>query len=135
MKFIVAFVLLLSIHTMQAQTKTEQIAKTDSTIYYSPEIKAEYSGGIAAWYHYLSINVRYPVKAFDHRIQGTVVIQFIVEADSSVHDFKVLSGPPQLQAESIRVISKSGLWIPAKQNGKEVTSYFVQPISFTMEGF
>jgi len=97
------------------------------------EIESEYPGGSGAWLRYLNKNFRYPQEAIDNEIQGTVVVQFIVDKEGVVSDVEAVSGPQELRDEAIRVIKKSGKWTPAVQNGRQVKSYKKQPIVFKLE--
>lgn len=97
------------------------------------EIESEYPGGAAAWQRYLNRNLRYPQDAIDNEIQGTVVVQFIVDKEGMVSDVESISGPKELRDEAVRVIKKSGKWTPAVQNGRQVKSYKKQPIVFRLE--
>ena len=97
------------------------------------EIESEYPGGAAAWQRYLNRNLRYPQDAIDNEIQGTIVVQFIVDKEGMVSDVEAISGPKELRDEAVRVIKKSGKWTPAVQNGRQVKSYKKQPIVFRLE--
>lgn len=99
------------------------------------EIESEYPGGFAAWLRYLNKNFHYPEDALANEIQGTVVVQFIVDRDGVVSDVEAVSGPETggLKQEAIRVIRQSGKWIPAIQNGRQVKSYKKQPVIFKLE--
>jgi periplasmic protein TonB len=97
------------------------------------EIESEYPGGASAWQRYLNKNLRYPQDAIDNEIQGTVVVQFIVDKAGAVSDVEAISGPKELRDEAVRVIKKSGTWTPAVQNGRQVKSYKKQPIVFRLE--
>ncbi|HKH62130.1 MAG TPA: energy transducer TonB [Flavitalea sp.] len=97
------------------------------------EIESEYPGGSAAWQRYLLKTIRYPQEAQDNEIQGTVVVQFIVDKAGVVSDVEAISGPKELRDEAVRVIKKSGQWTPAVQNGRQVKSYKKQPIQFRLE--
>lgn len=96
------------------------------------EKESEYPGGKNAWERYLNKSLRYPQEAQDNEIQGTVLIQFVVDKEGNVSDVEALSGPEELRAEAIRVIRKSGKWNPALQNGIYVKSYKKQPIGFKL---
>lgn len=96
------------------------------------EVESEYPGGKVAWVRYLLKTFRYPVEAEDNGIQGTVVLQFIVDQEGKVSDVQVISGPKELWDEAVRVISKSGNWTPAIQNGRNVRSYKKQPVTFRL---
>lgn len=98
------------------------------------EIESEYPGGQPAWLRYLNKNFRYPQDALNNEIQGTVVVQFIVDKDGNVSDVQAVNGPETggLRDEAIRVIQRSGKWIPAIQNGRTVKSYKKQPVIFKL---
>jgi protein TonB len=97
------------------------------------EIESEYPGGTSAWQRYLNKSLRYPQEAIDQEIQGTVVVQFIVDKEGNVSDVEAISGANELREEAVRVIKKSGKWTPAVQNGRQVKSYKKQPITFRLE--
>jgi protein TonB len=99
------------------------------------EIEASYPGGLTAWTRFLIKNLSntYPQDAIDQGIQGPVVIQFIVDKEGNVSDIQAVSGPNELRDAAIRVIKKSGKWIPAEQNGRKVKSYKRQPIVFKLQ--
>jgi periplasmic protein TonB len=99
------------------------------------EIESDFPGGPAAWLRYLNKNLRYPDDAVNNEIQGTVVVQFIVDKEGNVSDVQAISGPDNggLRDEAVRVIKKSGKWTPAIQNGRQVKSYKKQPIVFRLE--
>jgi len=97
------------------------------------EIESEYPGGRAAWIRYLLKTLTYPQVAQDNEIEGTVVVQFIVDREGNVSDVVAISGPEDLRAEAVRVIKRSGKWTPAVQNGRKVKSYKKQPIVFRLE--
>lgn len=97
------------------------------------EIESEYPGGTSAWQRYLNKSLRYPQEAQDNEVQGTVVIQFIVDKEGTVSAVEAISGPEELREEAVRVIKKSGKWTPAVQNGRQVKSYKKQPITFRLE--
>jgi protein TonB len=99
------------------------------------EIESDFPGGAGAWLRYLNKNLRYPDDAVNNEIQGTVVVQFIVDKEGNVSDVNAIGGPESggLREEAVRVIKKSGKWIPAVQNGRQVKSYKKQPIVFKLE--
>ena len=71
------------------------------------EIESQYPGGFAAWLRYLNKNFRYPQDAITNEVQGTVVVQFIVDKDGNVSEVQAVSGPDTggLREESMRVIA------------------------------
>ncbi len=107
-------------------------SQTDSAVYFNPEITAMYPGGTQAWLHYLQKNLKYPDLAVSNEIQGTVVIQFMVDSLGLSHDITVLSGPKELRDESIRLIKNVGIWSPGIAHGKKVNSWKTQPFYFKL---
>lgn len=99
------------------------------------EIESSYPGGASAWSRYLNKTLKYPQEAQDNEIQGTIIVQFIVDKEGNVSDVEAVSGPSTggLRDEAVRVIKKSGKWEPAIQNGRKVKSYKKQPITFRLE--
>jgi protein TonB len=98
------------------------------------EVESVYPGGPPAWQRYLHKNLNYPEEAVNNEIQGTVVVRFIVDREGNVSDVEAISGPNELKDEAIRVIRKSGKWVPAVQNGRQVKSYKSQSIQFKLDG-
>jgi protein TonB len=116
---------------VEAPKDNEDYDKTFTKV----EIESDFPGGTAAWLRYLNKNLRYPDDAVNNEIQGTVVVQFIVDKEGNVSDVNAISGPDNggLREEAVRVIKKSGRWTPAVQNGRQVKSYKKQPIVFRLE--
>jgi protein TonB len=106
----------------------------DGPVFVPVEFEAQFPGGLAAWARYLNKSLRYPEDAQNREIQGTVVVQFVVDREGNVSDVQAISGPEQggLREEAVRVIRKSGKWTPGNQNGKGVKSYKRQPVTFRM---
>lgn len=96
------------------------------------EIDASFPGGMTQWARFLNKNLRYPDDAASQGIGGMVVVQFVVDLDGNVSDVQAISGPETggLREEAVRVIKKSGKWVPAIQNGRHVKAYRRQPVTF-----
>lgn len=94
----------------------------------------EFIGGMEAMYSFLQKELTYPEVARNNGIQGTVLLEFVVERDGSVSNVKPLvSLFPECDAEAIRVVKKMPKWKPGKQMGKAVRCYFNLPIRFTLQ--
>ena len=120
---------------LQAENNEEMKENAhDSTgPYKKVEIEAEYPGGNNAWAQYILRTLNYPKDAIKNNIQGDVVVEFVARTDGSLTDIHAISGPEELRAESIRVITKSGHWIPAMDHGMKVDSYCKQPINYRLQ--
>jgi len=96
------------------------------------EVDAEYPGGAAGWLAYLTKNLKYPDEAVNKEVQGSVIVEFVINEDGSLTDIHAISGPRQLRAESIRVVTESGKWVPGRNHGVIVASYHKQPINYKL---
>ena len=106
----------------------------DEPIFQVVEEMPEFPGGMAEAMKFLAKNINYPVAAQQAKIEGRVIVQFVVEKDGSVSDLKVMSGvSPELDAEAIRVVSMMPKWIPGKQRGKAVAVKYTMPIMFRLQ--
>lgn len=81
-------------------------------------------------YHYL----KYPQAAIRDGVQGTVMVQFIIEKDGKITNVKVTKGvDEELDAEAVRVISASPKWKPGRMGGNKVRSVLTLPVEFRLE--
>lgn len=108
--------------------------KIDSMkLFTTVEVESEYVGKTNAWRNYLMKNLRYPERAINARIQGTVVVQFIIDKDGKVINPEIYKSVEySLDQEALRLIQQSADWTPAEQNGKKVKSFKRQPIIFRL---
>lgn len=106
------------------------ITENDNAIVDKVDIESAYPGGPKAWKRFLIKTFKYPDEAEQNGIYGTVLIKFVVDREGNVSSIQALSGPEELRAEAIRVISKSGKWTRAIKNGDVVNSYKYQQIVF-----
>ena len=103
--------------------------------YRSVEQMPQYPGGEAALQRFLGNSIHYPAFAIQNDIQGTVVLQFVVEPDGSISDVKILNQPlvgGGCEQEAIRVVKSMPKWRPGRQNGAAVPVYFTLPVSFRL---
>ena len=83
---------------------------------------------------FLNEHVVYPPDARQAGIEGKAIIKFIIDSLGNVLEPKVVrSVHPSLDSESVRVIRLLPKWIPGKQNGKNVNTYYTLPITFKLE--
>lgn len=91
----------------------------------------EYSGDPLA---FVRQHIVYPESALHERVEGKVYVQFVVEADGTLTNAKVLRGlSADCDKEALRVISEMPRWKPGKQNGRPVRVYFNLPVNFRIE--
>jgi len=90
-------------------------------------------GGIAGLTNYMIQNLKYPTAAKEAKVQGMVVVSFIVTAEGKVDGIEILRGIGSgCDEEAVRVISQSGTWTPAKKEGKTVATKMTLPVQFKL---
>lgn len=106
---------------------------SDSTILTCIESMPEFPGGMQKLMNFLGKNIKYPAKAKMKRIQGNVLVNFVVEADGSITNLKVIKGiGGGCDEEAIRVLSTMPKWNPGKQLGKPVKVSYNLPVKFSL---
>ena len=94
-----------------------------------------FPGGMEALVHYMSNNVRYPAEAQKDKVQGRVVVSFIVGKTGSIRNVHVIrSINPALDAEAIRAVEAMPEWTPGMQDGKAVAVKYTMPVMFHIPG-
>ncbi len=86
------------------------------------EIMPMFRGGdINEFRSWVQKRTNYPQIAIDNRIQGKVLLTFIVEPNGSVTNVIVLKGvDPVIDNEAVKTIESSPKWTPGYQRGKPV---------------
>lgn len=105
----------------------------DSVVLKTVEQLPEFPGGIVQFMKWLTRNLRYPPIAQSQRIQGKVVVSFIINKDGSIASPTiVLSVDPVLDREALRVVKMMPRWKPGLQNGKPCRTMFAIPVNFQL---
>jgi protein TonB len=93
-----------------------------------------FQGGMEQLIKFLSANITYPAMAKQEGVQGRVFVNFVVEADGSVTNVKVLRGiGGGCDEEAVRVVNSMPNWTPGMQRGEAVRVSFNLPIRFTLD--
>lgn len=94
-----------------------------------------FPGGMEQLMRFLSKNMKYPAQAQRNNIEGSVYVQFVVDAQGNISEVKVLKGIEGgygLDEEAVRVVSKMPAWTPGKQAGRAVPVRYTLPIKFKL---
>ena len=127
-----ALMALFGLTTVSAQKTV--VAKKNQQVFDVVEKMPEYPGGQAALFEYLSTNVKYPADAEKKKVEGRVLVTFIVNTDGSITDIEVVRKAfPSLDAEAVRVISGMPKWIPGEQKGQKVRVKYTVPLTFRLK--
>ena len=106
----------------------------EEVIFQVVEEMPQFLGGLGEAMKFLAKNIKYPVEAQQAKIEGRVIVRFVVGRDGSVSNVEVVRGvSPELDAEAVRVVSLMPKWIPGKQRGKAVAVKYTMPIMFRLQ--
>ena len=108
-------------------------ADDDDRIYEMVEENAQFPGGDAECFKWLSDHIKYPSICVEQGVQGRVIVNFVVNRDGSIVDVKTVRSPdPNLTKEAERVVKLMPKWKPARQGNKTVRSRFTLPVMFRL---
>jgi len=134
-KSIVFTLLFMALFTpvLSAQTYSVVSKLSDYVVYKHLDTIPSFPGGDQARMNYLARNTEYPAKAREMGHEGTVYVGFVVETDGSLTDIRIITGAfPTLDSAAVAVVRGMPLWIPGKQDGRNVRSEFVLPMHFQL---
>lgn len=93
----------------------------------------QFPDGDAALLRFIAENIKYPQSAKDKKVEGRVIVKFVVEATGKVSNPKVMRNIEEsLDAEALRVISSLPDFIPGEMNGQPVAVEYILPVSFQL---
>ena len=93
----------------------------------------EFPGGWSAFMQWLTKNLKYPPMAQQNKIQGMVVVSFIVNKDGSVADIKLSQTVnPLLDREALRVMKMMPKWKPGMDKNKVCRTMIAVPVVFKL---
>lgn len=98
-----------------------------------PDQPARPVGGTEAFFEWIQQNQKYPALALQRKVQGKVLMEFIIQKDGTLTDIKPVqrlgSG---LDEEAIRLIKAAPKWQPATYQGQPMKQKMVLPVLFTL---
>ncbi len=109
----------------------EPKVKSEEDVVTFAEQMPEFNGELL---EYLAKNIKYPTEAKENKIEGKVLVEFIVEKDGSISNTKIVKKAGYgFDEETLRVIKAMPNWKPGKQNGKPVRVSYTLPIRFSLK--
>ena len=133
MKKLILMLLMAGGCLMTANAQKTVVSQTNQKVFDTVEQMPEYPGGMQAMIEFLQTNMKYPEDAAKQKVEGRVMVQFVVETDGSVSDVHVAKQVfPSLDAEAVRVVQAMPKWTPGKEKGKVVRVKYNLPIVFRM---
>ncbi len=104
-----------------------EIVENPNQIYTAVEVMPDYPGGINEFRKFVSKN--YDTSDIGRALKGQVVVQFVVEPDGSLTNFKILKDLGYGTGDrAIKAIKRAKKWKPGNQNGKPVRVLFSFPM-------
>ena len=126
------FILMLCF-TALATAGAQQTEKPLGKVYDIVDVMPQFPGGQGELMKFLRNNVKYPAEAQKKKIEGRVIVTFVVNKKGHIIDPTVeRSAHPLLDAEALRVIKRMPKWTPGRMNGESVNVKFRLPITFKL---
>lgn len=133
MKKLILMLLMAVCCLMTANAQKTVVSQTNQKVFDTVDQMPEYPGGMQAMIEFLQANMKYPEDAAKQKVEGRVMVQFVVETDGRISDVHVAKQVfPSLDAEAIRVVQAMPKWTPGKEKGKVVRVKYNLPIVFRM---
>ncbi|MEJ0031186.1 MAG: energy transducer TonB [Bacteroidota bacterium] len=96
----------------------------------------ERGNGWDGFYSYVKNAIKYPVDAKEDRVEGVVLLAYLVNEDGSFSDFTVLKSVGSgCDEEAIRIMREYTLgfkWNPAMKDRKPIPQRFELPVKFSL---
>jgi TonB family protein len=111
----------------------EVLGNGDSVFFDVDEAPSFQGGGIENVQKYVQEKLTYPREAKELKIQGKVIVQWIVNEKGEVTNVKIVRGvTKELDQEAFNIIASMPDWKPGIKDGKPVKVQFTMPILFKM---
>lgn len=127
----------MEVKEVTATTPAENPQATqEEEVYTIVEYMPSFPGGQAELTKFVQKNIVYPKTAQEKGIGGKCYLKFIIKPDGTISDIKVLKGVPncpECDEEAFRVVKLMPKWIPGRQDGKAVPTYWNLPVNFEMK--
>lgn len=93
----------------------------------------EFPGGPVEFMRWLTRNLKYPESARRRKVQGKVMVQFVVGTDGSISDLKIVTSlEPNCDREVLRVLRTMPAWKAGMQNDKPCRTMVRIPVVFKL---
>jgi TonB family protein len=82
---------------------------------------------------FISENIKYPSYAKINKIEGRVVVKFVVNDKGEITNPAIVRSPDtSLSNAALDIVNKLPKWTPGEQKGKKVSVYYTLPIVFKL---
>ncbi|MDR2954483.1 MAG: TonB family protein [Prevotella sp.] len=115
--------------SVEKSSSNKIVVKKDSVEIKSPE----FPGGQEALDEFLKVNMKYPKRAIQMKIEGRVLYNITVTEDGEITNIKLFKGIfIDCNEEAFYLIKKMPKWTPGTRNGKVVKMDVLLPIPFVL---
>jgi TonB family protein len=85
--------------------------------------------------NYLAKNTVYPEDAKKNKVEGKVIVRFVVDTNGMISDATIITGvSPSINAEALRVVNSLPKFEkPGFVKGKPIKTFYRVPITFTLK--
>jgi len=98
------------------------------------EKEPEFPGGQAAFNKFVTDNLQYPTIESENGIEGTVVLNFVVEEDGSITNIEIRRDIGNgCGAEAMRLVRAMPKWVPGQHKGRKVQVMYTLPVLFKLD--
>lgn len=105
------------------------ISCSQETVYTSAEIMPQYPGGENEMMKYFT-TIKYPKISVENSINSRVIARFIITKEGKIRNIEILKSlNKEFDTEFVKFIQAMPDWIPAKQNGQNVSCYYTIPMT------
>jgi len=117
------------------ESSDKDIKKDDSgRVYTLTEKGAQPKNGMEKFNELIAQNLKYPTSAEINKVEGKVLVEFVVNTDGTITDLNVIKSLPYgCDLEAMRLIKESSPWIPAQNGNMIVRQKMVHPITFKLK--
>ncbi len=84
---------------------------------------------------HISRNFNYPAEALNNKLEGTVLVSFVINTEGEITDIKTISSKNTeiLKKEAVRIVSMLPKFVPGKNNNENVNVAYSFPMEFKID--
>ncbi|MCF8381110.1 MAG: TonB family protein [Bacteroidales bacterium] len=107
--------------------------KPEGELFYIVEEMPKFPGGDKALAGFIYSNLEYPKDALKKKIEGSVLVQFVVNEYGKVESAEIIQSSNSIfDSAALKVFENMPDWSPGKQRGKSVRVSYTAPVYFTL---
>lgn len=99
--------------------------------YKSVDALPEFPGGHSAFIQWIDTNLKYPINAAKNKIEGKIVVSFIIDAEGGVQDIKMVQTlNSEIDIAAMKLFMQMPKWKPGVKDGQPCATMIAVPIHF-----